>query len=412
MLHFSADRMYWECRGEFVSEDGSQFQPQTHDIDRTLYGQSLDYSECGLDWSQKYMSSVESYPASTTIRSGRRLSGWLQHVEDFCSRQITFENDRLPALAGLAKRIQDSSDDMYLAGLWRNFMVEDLCWKTTPFLQKRDPGPGGFVNHFGPRLCHVTKAATYRAPSWSWASLNGHIEFLPLDFQHCFAKPLYTSLQPAIEGNFFGNMRSGWLKIEVSRDPQSLLCTMPLLISYITKGPLLPIRLANPDTKVDRKLPLAFGTLCAMPTLSGLSHGEVYFDLESTDGEDEYLYTRDANQTSLSSEEALERIEEGRYYPYCGLFLDPSHCLVLRPVSSDISFRMYSPGAPSEGFEELLPTFERVGVGNFLRTERQVKATTNKDPGTRAVGDSYVFTKGFKYGPIDETYRRIAVIIV
>ena len=142
------------------SEDGSQFQLQTHDIDRNLYGQSLDYSECGLDWSQKYMSSVESYAASTTICSGRRLSGWLQHVEDFCSRQITFENDRLPALAGLAKRNQDSSNDMHLAGLWRNFMVEDLCRKTTPFLQRRDPGPGGFVNRFGPRLCHVTKAAT------------------------------------------------------------------------------------------------------------------------------------------------------------------------------------------------------------------------------------------------------------
>lgn len=207
--------MYWECRGEFTSEDGSQFEVQTHDMDRTLYGQSLDYSECGLDWSQNYISLIEGYPACAATRSGRRLLGWLQHVENFCSRQLSFESDRLPALSGLAKKIQDASDDLYLAGLWRNFLIEDLCWRTTPFSESRQAGPGGFINHFGPRLCRVTKPVAYRAPTWSWASLNGHIQFVPLDFQHCLAKPVYISLVPAVEGNFFGNMKSGWLQIEV-----------------------------------------------------------------------------------------------------------------------------------------------------------------------------------------------------
>lgn len=216
MIHFTSGQMYWECKGEFTGEDGSQFEVQTHDMDQVLHRQSLSYRECGLDWSQNYVSFIEGYPASSTIRSGRRLRGWLAHVEDFSSRELTFENDRLPALAGLAKKIQDATGDVYLAGLWKKFIIEDLCWRTTPFDESRSPGPGGFRYRYGPRRHRVTKATAYRAPSWSWASLNGRIEFLPLDFRNCLAMVSYTSVQPAIEGDFLGSMKAGWLKIEVN----------------------------------------------------------------------------------------------------------------------------------------------------------------------------------------------------
>lgn len=148
-----------------------------------------------------------------------------------------------------------------------------------------------------------------------------------------------------------------------------------------------------------------------MPTLTGLSLGEVYFDLESTDGLDEYFYTLDATKNSLTLGEPLESLETGNYYPYCGLFLDSSHCLVLRPVETDMSFNRYDPNVQKD-YSGSVPTYERVGVGNFLRTEYQKRNTTSDTPGTVLIGDSFAFTKGFRYGPIDETYVKISAIIL
>lgn len=148
-----------------------------------------------------------------------------------------------------------------------------------------------------------------------------------------------------------------------------------------------------------------------MPTLCGLSLGEVYFDLESTNGLEEYIYPLDVDPTSLSLDGAVEKSETGRYYPYFGLFLDPSHCLVLKPVHTNMSFQRYDPNAQPGEFETL-PTYERVGTGNFLRTEYQVRTTPDNATGTVPVDDSFGFTEGFKYGPIDETYARIAVMIL
>ncbi|KAF1358181.1 hypothetical protein EJ07DRAFT_157182 [Lizonia empirigonia] len=58
----------------------------------------------------------------------------------------------LPALSGLAKRCADINGDEYLAGLWRKNLFADLLW-----------------NAYG----DVKRAQPWRAPSWSWASLDG-----------------------------------------------------------------------------------------------------------------------------------------------------------------------------------------------------------------------------------------------
>jgi len=60
--------------------------------------------------------------------------------------------DRLPALAGLAKALAERTGDEYLAGIWKKGLIEGLLW-------------------YGEDDLLLTP--TYRAPSWSWASVDG-----------------------------------------------------------------------------------------------------------------------------------------------------------------------------------------------------------------------------------------------
>lgn len=73
----------------------------------------------------------------------------------FTERVLTVTSDRLIALAGIAKVIGQALNEEYCAGLWQRNLAVDLCWFS---LDPRGlkPRPGG-----------------YRAPSWSWASLDG-----------------------------------------------------------------------------------------------------------------------------------------------------------------------------------------------------------------------------------------------
>lgn len=91
---------------------------------------------------------------------GRNLLGqWNSAVQKYCECSLTFPNDKLVALSGLAKHMGDKlservEQDEYLAGLWRTSMPGSLLWK---------------VKGFGRR------PPLYRAPSWTWASLDGDI---------------------------------------------------------------------------------------------------------------------------------------------------------------------------------------------------------------------------------------------
>ncbi|KAF2034031.1 HET-domain-containing protein [Setomelanomma holmii] len=95
---------------------------------------------------------VKDYKASR-----KAYDDWYTTVQDFTKCDITYPTDRLPALAGLAQRQQSHVPDTYLAGLWEADILYGLAWGSN------NP----------PEMC----PATYIAPSWSWASINGAVSF-------------------------------------------------------------------------------------------------------------------------------------------------------------------------------------------------------------------------------------------
>jgi hypothetical protein len=84
---------------------------------------------------------------------------WQVLCRQYTYRELTFPADKLPAISGMARKIAQgqTSDTEYLAGLWKGDLMHCLFWYPT----KR-----------GKEL------KNYRAPSWSWASLDGGISWL------------------------------------------------------------------------------------------------------------------------------------------------------------------------------------------------------------------------------------------
>ena len=93
------------------------------------------------------------------------LDVWSEIVRVYTMCNLTKPGDKLIACAGLAKRIAAVSKDEYLAGLWRHHLEYQLLWEVAanPFPRRRQIGD-------------TSRPPGYRAPSWSWASLDGPVK--------------------------------------------------------------------------------------------------------------------------------------------------------------------------------------------------------------------------------------------
>ncbi|TGO55041.1 hypothetical protein BOTNAR_0253g00190 [Botryotinia narcissicola] len=116
---------------------------------------------------------TESYVAPLVFRrrDSERSWQWPQIVELYSAANLTYGKDKLPALSGIAKLLFDENGDQYLAGIWRIKIEEQLCWALA--------------------RSKASKRPLWRAPSWSWASINGgvrwsesHPGFLDIRYAH------------------------------------------------------------------------------------------------------------------------------------------------------------------------------------------------------------------------------------
>jgi hypothetical protein len=83
---------------------------------------------------------------------------WYDTVKTYTNCSLTVPSDRLPALAGLAAAFCERSGLSYVAGLWEEDLVRGLLW-------------------YSDNSEDTILPLVYRAPSWSWACLDGQINF-------------------------------------------------------------------------------------------------------------------------------------------------------------------------------------------------------------------------------------------
>lgn len=85
---------------------------------------------------------------------------WNRIISAFSETLLTVATDKLIALSGIAKQMRPTvNNDTYVAGMWRKHLESALLWRVKHH-EKID----------GSRSCRPTP---YRAPTWSWASVDG-----------------------------------------------------------------------------------------------------------------------------------------------------------------------------------------------------------------------------------------------
>jgi hypothetical protein len=105
LIHFAREELVWECRTETRCECG------------TLHG------DRGNDYAFKRRWAVDR-------ELGKLFDLWHKTLHLYNSLHITYELDRLPALSGLAKQLQDRGCGEYVAGVWKKNIFADLMWHT------------------------------------------------------------------------------------------------------------------------------------------------------------------------------------------------------------------------------------------------------------------------------------------
>ena len=98
---------------------------------------------------------------------------WSYVMEDYSRRDITFPEDRLPALAGVASALQKIWKDDYLAGMWNKLLIRHLGWHSAPAPSVKATPDTDFLN------LHLPAKDQYRSPSWTWTSYKGHVSVFP-----------------------------------------------------------------------------------------------------------------------------------------------------------------------------------------------------------------------------------------
>ncbi|KAI1317490.1 hypothetical protein F5Y16DRAFT_149219 [Xylariaceae sp. FL0255] len=91
------------------------------------------------------------------LDKSNRLSLWNQTVTQYSTCALSKPTDKLVAIGGLARTFSGAMKTDYLAGLWRDHLIQGLNWETISPTARR--------------------LGTYRAPTWSWASIDSPIKF-------------------------------------------------------------------------------------------------------------------------------------------------------------------------------------------------------------------------------------------
>jgi hypothetical protein len=148
-LHFGSTQVYWECRQRLACEAYPVALPETFELSDCY---RLDPEGGGARIRESHGLQADSSLDNYTL--------WGYIATTYTKRELSFESDKLVAISGIAEQMQKGLGDQYLAGLWRNHLADQLLWT---------------AEYGRERTRKSTRPHEYRAPTWSWASIDGEI---------------------------------------------------------------------------------------------------------------------------------------------------------------------------------------------------------------------------------------------
>ncbi|KJZ76386.1 hypothetical protein HIM_04115 [Hirsutella minnesotensis 3608] len=162
VLYFCENEMFWECSELNASETYLGGLPR-----------GLDRPWVARDTIQNVL---QKLPEFTTMADGPNEAGsleknqgtdalllwrtWREIIRVYTACHLTYATDNLVAISAIAKIIQSALNMDYCGGLWRYQIGYQLLWTCqSDTIEPRYP------------------PITYRAPTWSWASMDGRVSF-------------------------------------------------------------------------------------------------------------------------------------------------------------------------------------------------------------------------------------------
>jgi hypothetical protein len=175
ILHFTDEGVRWECRTCNKSEDGRVCLPS-------------------------YLQAWNSFTEYSPDKRDELQAFWRLILIDYTSREVSFRKDILIALSGVAERMHRINHQPYLAGLWEDRIIEDLCWMPAA--------------RYGDRVT-PTHYKDIELPTWSWISVRHPATYAVVDEKGTFtARSVlqdYAVIQLPGDTNPFGRVCSGAL---------------------------------------------------------------------------------------------------------------------------------------------------------------------------------------------------------
>ena len=142
-LHFGADQLLFECcRSKYCEGCPIGLPP------RLMY--HADYFTHNKRMKQPFV----VYEFERKEHMFGALSNWSQIIAGYNSLALKDPSDKLPAISGVAQEFQKAIKSRYFAGMWEDCLLSQLLWRVIYFAKRPDE---------------------YRAPTWSWASVDGLI---------------------------------------------------------------------------------------------------------------------------------------------------------------------------------------------------------------------------------------------
>jgi hypothetical protein len=182
IVHFARQQIFWECQTTVHAESGDD-QANSDGFKRVLKDVGLPH---GLNQNAGIFS-------DETKEGLHKRWYWL--IEQYTMRGMSVFTDKLPAISALAREFSSKIKGEYKAGLFDNDLERGLLWYVT------DPGK-------------TIRPCTYRAPSWSWASLDAIVTVDPgWSCEQTFVSIVECKTSLKAGHDAFGEVESGFVSV-------------------------------------------------------------------------------------------------------------------------------------------------------------------------------------------------------
>ena len=148
VIHFGAQGLFFECCEHEASETFPRGLPKAFHSSNSI---------------NQFKHIYQGGPLQDHLEVYRR---WERIVLAFMRSDLTKASDKAIALSGIAEEFQHLIKQSYIAGLWQTAFDEQLLWMVIGERQANGRAS--------------QRPTPYRAPSWSWLSIDGDVKLASL----------------------------------------------------------------------------------------------------------------------------------------------------------------------------------------------------------------------------------------